>query len=173
MNPFVNPKKRDILLPSGCKDLMDVLQLSKREDEAGCSTPAVRPELQVGGLGHIHYWVAKLSASTVHGSVLTIASLDGQMRVVLECARRGLSVYPVMGLAEREKDAEDFFFSRAIQPCVDFLIGHPGMPTRVLGFPLPSDLFKAAELTTALLRSVYGLDTEAEIEFAYAQTAAA
>ncbi|HWX18440.1 MAG TPA: hypothetical protein VN578_00910 [Candidatus Binatia bacterium] len=27
MNPFVNPKKRSILLPSGCKDLADVLRL--------------------------------------------------------------------------------------------------------------------------------------------------
>jgi len=26
MNPFVNPKKRSISLPSGCKDLIDVLQ---------------------------------------------------------------------------------------------------------------------------------------------------
>jgi hypothetical protein len=26
MNPFVNPKKRSVLLPSGCKDLVDVLQ---------------------------------------------------------------------------------------------------------------------------------------------------
>ena len=27
MNPFVNPKKRSISLPSGCKDLADVLRL--------------------------------------------------------------------------------------------------------------------------------------------------
>ena len=26
MNPFVNPKKRGVSLPSGCKDLIDVLQ---------------------------------------------------------------------------------------------------------------------------------------------------
>src|SRR5215475_12616485 len=31
MNPFVNPKKRSILLPSGCKDLADVLRLPARE----------------------------------------------------------------------------------------------------------------------------------------------
>jgi type II secretory ATPase GspE/PulE/Tfp pilus assembly ATPase PilB-like protein len=28
MNPFVNPKKRSITLPSGCKDLVDVLKRS-------------------------------------------------------------------------------------------------------------------------------------------------
>jgi hypothetical protein len=29
MNPFVNPNKRDVTLPPGCKDLMDVLKQSK------------------------------------------------------------------------------------------------------------------------------------------------
>ncbi len=31
MNPFVNPRKRSVLLPSGCKDLADVLRLRARE----------------------------------------------------------------------------------------------------------------------------------------------
>jgi type II secretory ATPase GspE/PulE/Tfp pilus assembly ATPase PilB-like protein len=31
MNPFVNSKKRSILLPGGCKDLADVLRLPERE----------------------------------------------------------------------------------------------------------------------------------------------
>lgn len=30
MNPFVNPKKRSILLPAGCKDLIDVLRPPQR-----------------------------------------------------------------------------------------------------------------------------------------------
>ena len=30
MNPFINPKKRSILLPKGCKDLMDVLRRTAR-----------------------------------------------------------------------------------------------------------------------------------------------
>ena len=31
MNPFVNPEKRSVLLPAGCKDLADVLRLPTRE----------------------------------------------------------------------------------------------------------------------------------------------
>ena len=31
MNPFVNPNKRDVSLPDGCKDLVDVLQQPKEE----------------------------------------------------------------------------------------------------------------------------------------------
>lgn len=33
MNPFVNPKKRGISLPQGCKDLVDVLQGPERKRE--------------------------------------------------------------------------------------------------------------------------------------------
>ena len=33
MNPFVNPNKRSINLPSGCKDLGDVLKLQRGEAE--------------------------------------------------------------------------------------------------------------------------------------------
>ena len=32
MNPFVNPKKRDIALPKGCKDLSDVLRRDGDKD---------------------------------------------------------------------------------------------------------------------------------------------
>jgi hypothetical protein len=172
MNPFVNPKKRGILLPSGCKNLIDMLNRPKGVDEAGSQSPVIRPEIQVGDLSYLHRYVAKLSASSAYSAVLTIASLDGQIRVMLEHSGGHLSVYPVMGLTEMEKDTEDFFTERAIQPCVDYVVGHPGMATRVLGYPLPSDHFKAAELTTDLIRSVYGGDAEAEIEFAYLETAA-
>jgi len=34
MNPFVNPKKRSVSLPSGCKDLIDVLQRPDSEHES-------------------------------------------------------------------------------------------------------------------------------------------
>ena|SRR5450631_190095 len=33
MNPFVNPKKRSISLPSGCKDLVDVLKRSEPQHD--------------------------------------------------------------------------------------------------------------------------------------------
>src|ERR1041385_817153 len=33
MNPFVNPKKRGVSLPSGCKDLIDVLQRRESGDD--------------------------------------------------------------------------------------------------------------------------------------------
>ena len=41
MNPFVNPKKRGIQLPKGCKDLVDVLEHNKRAKCEYCDSPAV------------------------------------------------------------------------------------------------------------------------------------
>jgi hypothetical protein len=167
MNPFVDPKKRGVLLPGGCKDLIDVLRLSKQKEETDCSTPTIRPEVRIGGLDQVNHYMAKLSAAAAQRSVLVIASLDGQTRVVLEGSTSGLTIFPMMGTSENENEAEEFFASRAIEPSVDFLVGQPERPTRVLGFQLSSDLSKAVELTTDLLRSVFRLDAEAEIEFTY------
>jgi LSD1 subclass zinc finger protein len=41
MNPFVNPKKRGVQLPKGCKDLVEVLQGSNRVKCEYCGAPAV------------------------------------------------------------------------------------------------------------------------------------
>ena len=42
MNPFVNPKKRGISLPSGCKDLMDVLKRSESKPGSAMPDGAIR-----------------------------------------------------------------------------------------------------------------------------------
>jgi len=168
MNDFVNPKKRSVLLSGGCKDLMDVLRLSRQREDVACSTSVIRPEIRVGGLEHVDDFVARLSASAAHSSVLAIASLDSDMLAVLHRSSIGLTIYPVMGLAEVENDVEDFFTAHGIRPTIQ--VGQPGMP-RVLGFPLPSDLCQAARITIDLLCSVFGLDLEAEMEFTFLETA--
>ena len=167
MNPFVNPNKRSVLLPNGCKDLVDVLRLSKTEKETGGSIPIIRPEAAVGRLEQVNHYVAKLLASAAHTSVLGIGSLDGYTRVVLEREARGLTIYPMMGTGETENHVEEFFESHVIQPCVDMQAGKPGMTTRVLGFALPLDRSKVTALMIDLLHSVFGFDTEAELEFTY------
>jgi len=95
------------------------------------------------------------------------------MRMNLELSTARLIVYPSMGSIAREKEVEELFAARGIKACIDFLAGHPGMPTRILGFPLPSDPAKATELLCDLIRSVYGFDAETEIEFAYIELAPA
>jgi hypothetical protein len=41
MNPFVNPRKRGVQLPKGCKELAGVLQHTKRAKCGYCGEPAV------------------------------------------------------------------------------------------------------------------------------------
>lgn len=50
MNPFVNPNKRDVTLPPGCKDLIDVLKPSGKEPNIVVSSvdTAVRIRMFVG-----------------------------------------------------------------------------------------------------------------------------
>lgn len=73
MNPFVNPNKRSISLPSGCKDLADVLERPKRNKfnpvrqfltlalmEAYQATQIViGPESEIGELPKIKYKVSE------------------------------------------------------------------------------------------------------------------
>jgi hypothetical protein len=40
MNPFINPKKRGVSLPKGCKDLADVLRRLLDESAGGPGHPA-------------------------------------------------------------------------------------------------------------------------------------
>jgi hypothetical protein len=47
MNPFVDPKKRSISLPGGCKDLADVLKRSEpRHDDAVRGNKALGSDLK-------------------------------------------------------------------------------------------------------------------------------
>lgn len=73
MNSFVNTKKRSISLPSGCKDLVDVLERPKRSNfnpvrqfltlvlmEAHqASRIVIGPEPEIGSLPHIRYKVGE------------------------------------------------------------------------------------------------------------------
>ena len=43
MNPFINPKKRGVSLPKGCKDLADVLLRLRNESPKGPAQPTDLP----------------------------------------------------------------------------------------------------------------------------------
>jgi len=73
MNAFVNPKKRSISLPSGCKDLADVLERPKRSkfnpvrqfltlvlmEAQQASQIVIGPEAEIGALPKIKYRVGE------------------------------------------------------------------------------------------------------------------
>jgi len=65
MNPFVNPKKRSITLPRGCKDLIDVLHRPKRPGKLkGIDTNAIRSFV----------YLILLQAQQDHATVLIIGA---------------------------------------------------------------------------------------------------
>lgn len=63
MNPFVNPNKRSILLPSGCKDLAEVLRLPARETSDPVQIFIREMLLQAEGVGAIEILIG---APVVH-----------------------------------------------------------------------------------------------------------
>src|SRR5262245_15624641 len=75
MNPFVNPKRRSILLPSGCKDLADALRLPARETDDPVQIFIREMLLQAEGVEATEILIA---APTIHDGECTITQrIDG------------------------------------------------------------------------------------------------
>jgi type II secretory ATPase GspE/PulE/Tfp pilus assembly ATPase PilB-like protein len=75
MNPFVNLKKRSVSLPSGCKDLIDVLHRPKRATKPDqAHTKAVRQ--------FIH--LILLQAQQDHATVVVIGAAPDQRAIPLQ-----------------------------------------------------------------------------------------
>jgi hypothetical protein len=162
MNPFVNPNKRSIALPAGCKDLIDVLQMAREELEI------IRPErLESSGLAHVPRYVTKVIESLAKSVTLYIGSLQGKHAITVHRSASEFSIIPLMDMKVREKAVEEFFARKGIEASADFLIGQPAKTTRILGFPMPGQRSDAVALTIDLLREVYEFDDESGMEFMY------
>jgi hypothetical protein len=75
MNPFVNPKKRSILLPNSCKDLADVLRLTARETGDPVQIFIREMLLQAAGVQASEILI---DAPTIHDGECTITQrIDG------------------------------------------------------------------------------------------------
>lgn len=168
MNPFVDPNKRSVSLPPGCKDLIDVLRSQSGVESA--DDLVIKPERFEGvGLGDVLRYVTKVVASSAKMATLHIKSSDGTSAVALVRSASEFSMNPAMGTLQREKEVEKFFAGRGVESIADFFVGHPGMATRVLAFPLPPTASDATVLTVDLLREVYDLNDESEAEFVFVE----
>ena len=89
MSKFVNFKKREIALPPGCKDLIDVLKPGLRTSGkvhvniAGQRPAISRAGKTVGGLSEIGKYVAMVFESGALAFTLQITSLNRQLIVSL------------------------------------------------------------------------------------------
>jgi len=165
MNPFVNPHKRSVVLPDGCKDLIDVL---RRRDPAleNMPSPEIRPQRFEGvGLVDVERHVTKVVESPAKMVTLHIKSLDEARAVALVRSATEFSISPSMGIASQERDVREFFAGRRIEAIADFLADGPFPPIQILAFPMPPAAADAARLTVDLLREVYDFSDESGIEF--------
>jgi len=171
MKQFVNYKKRGFTLPSGCKDLLDVLAPPQRQGKAQVAAGRwQRPEIEeerfpTAGLAQIGRYVSMLLRS--RGEFFTLVTAqDFEFPVTLYRSRSEQTDAMVLATKEahREQTIRSFFEQQGIEALSEF---DTADAARGLVYPLPSDVAGAIRLTTELLRSVYGLTDEAGIDFRY------
>lgn len=180
MAQFVNYKKRTFTLPSGCKDLIEVLAPSRRNTK-GRSADAGLPPLEIkedrfptAGLAQIGRYVSMLLQARGELFTLSVTAQGFQFPLALYRIRseQTFAIVLVTNEPHRERAIRAFFEQQRLQAIMDDgNLGASGA-ARGLAYPLPFDIARASSLTTGLLRSVYGLSEEAGLDFRYYETAA-
>ena len=167
MNQFVNSKTRDIKLPAGCKDLIDVLEKRRRKQ-----APAA------GRMKHIEAYLSRVLESKAIFRGLIISSSDYQMYLLVGHHSKG--VFPGTTLTlevdcgtEREETVRLLFGESGILPIQDAVMSNAEVTSRLFVCPLPATAPIASKLVTELLRRVYGLRSNAKLNFHYAENDAA
>ena len=158
MNPFVDPQKRGIELPEGCKDLMDVLQAARAAE-------AQPPEPPTKGLAHIERYVFRLLASAAKSRALWI-DCDHASLLGLFCGKRGLRALVFVD-AGREQAVRALLAESGISPMQDDPLSANGPCSRFLMYPLPVAASGAAQLVRQLLTKGFGLAEDIALEFRY------
>lgn len=171
MAQFVNYKKRGCTLPPGCKDLIDVLKLSRRRTKGHILTGGFQPlkireqEFPTAGLAQIGRYVSMLLKFRGELFTLSIRALDFEFPVTLYRYRseQTVSIVLVTKSARRQQAIRAFFGQQGLQ----VVLALRDTPDAACGltYPLPVDLARVTSLATELLRSVYGLSDEAGLSF--------
>jgi hypothetical protein len=157
MNEFVNFQKRGIELPSGCKDLIDVLSQLREA------------RIPAEGFADIERYLSRLLQSAAKRGSVTISSLDYRKSVRLSSRDGRLKVMVVVDTrdAVREQAVLTLFREAGIPPKSDYDYSGDGVPLRVLFYLLPVSVPDAAGLIRALLHKVHGLAEDAGLLFLY------
>ena len=183
MSSFVNYRKRSFTLPTGCKDLIDVLQTSKRGVRGDASSIGLRPAGQherfpKAGLAEIDRLVSKLLDSDAERFFLAIRSNDNEDNEILfflygSKSERTIAIGLLITDAEREQIIRGFFEQHGIKCLNDssFAGGGGSGVTRGLVYALPRDTAKASKLTIDLLRCGFDVKDESGLCFHYYELA--
>jgi hypothetical protein len=157
MSEFVNYHKRGIELPPGCKDLIDVLAVT-------------RGSQSLGRLSDVPRHVSMLVNSSSEQFTLMIGTTDERLSIVLDRSKsKEVSALVLVGSgAEHEKGIREFFQHHGPKPFKDYLLpGEDGAEVRGLLYPLPAGASHVSQIIADLLCSVYGFTQESEIKFRY------
>ena len=159
MNKFVDFGKRSVELPAGCKDLIDVLQLTKRRP---VSTLATHPAEGLGDLAkHLSSLLepgAKSRSLVITWHEMNYVQLMNQEGVVTALAI-------VDEKTRREQAVRGVFGAAGLTPILDEAVA--GWSMRMLGYTLPGGAPSTEELISDLLRNGYGLAENARLELGF------
>ncbi|HEU0011673.1 MAG TPA: hypothetical protein VFT34_17790 [Verrucomicrobiae bacterium] len=177
MSQFVNYTKRSFKLPPGCKDLIDILEPSRRRTKAdlpsGCvEIPQIKQDhFHTSGLAQIGRYVSMLLDSSAEVFMLMVTYRDDQNPMLLYRSKSECTVAIALLATNRDREQaiRAFFDERGIQPLQDYPFSDAGTPdaARDLIYRLPFDASHTTSLTTDLLRVVYGLSDVAGLDFTY------
>jgi hypothetical protein len=153
MNEFVNFDHRDVSLPAGCKDLMDVL---RAKNLATGSTPeplAGFERVRITELSQTEPWLRRFLTAAGR----PVLSLNLPRRQVSICLLRAkadpCALFHFFDLATRgEAHVREIFARLGIAPLTDAIL--PGTQQRVLFYHLPKTVPEALSALNALLPSV-------------------
>jgi hypothetical protein len=178
MARLVNYGKRGISLPAGCKDLIDLLDPSKRKANGPhlggepAPTACKHDRFPKAGLAQVARYIAMSVESPAEVFLLYICSLDEELAVGIR-RNKGPKTFELVPMrfvstdvsrhTEIEQSVRAFCEQQGIQP-----IGH-----RPVVYSLPIDASLVSELTIRLLRMVYGLNDESGLIFYYFERPAA
>jgi hypothetical protein len=183
MSQFVNYQKRGITLPTGCKNLVDVLQPPSRRRELSFNH-GVAPDGQPfeikkqwypgAGIAQLGRFLPMLLRSRKELFVIDVSEGNFEWKVTLYRSRaeQVVAIAMVACGAKREQDIRAYFEQQSVRPIHDFMLSdlRSGNPERGLVYPLPFDAANAFTLTTELLRDVYAVSDEAGLEYCYYET---
>jgi hypothetical protein len=183
MSEFVNYRKRSVTLPSGCKDLNDLLQPYGLKGHWGNlltdivtspGTPPVVPniELFAGKISDIQKYVAMVfEPRTSRALMLKATSRDDLFAIQVVRLEGGISAeVEVQAWTNQEKAVRSFFALRGLHIPAESLMPpqfHPDLPWQVTFdiSPLPPEPPLLSKFLADLLRDAFGLSDDSELTF--------
>ena len=184
MSKFVNYKKRSVTLPSGCKNLIELLQphgLPKlvNKTHTGPIPPDERPTVTrgksfTGGLSDINKYVTMVFESRARSFILMVTPPDEQFTVDVDRMEDGMmgAYVLVQSGTDQETAVRAFFAQHGLQIPEDSgtpPMSVPGVPVQTTCdiSPMPSEAPLLSQLVSDLLRVVLGLSDDSQLCFRY------